>query len=83
MKRKINYTHRIDEIASYNGITLCLESGRIFGEGRAFYTLKVPGDQWNYETDTRRGWESMRFAYEKAALSFNALVPLDAEIPVF
>ena len=83
MKKKINYTHRIEEIANYNGITLNLETGRIFGEGRAYYTVKVPGDQWNYEADTRRGWESMRFAYEKAALFFNSLVPFEASVLPF
>lgn len=83
MRTKINYTHKINEIANYNGIILNLETGRIFGEGRAFYTLKVSGDQYNYEADTARGWESMRSAYEKAALAFNDLVPLEATIPIF
>lgn len=83
MRRKINYTHRVDEIASHNGITINLETGRIFGEGRAFYTVKTPDGQFNFEADTRSRWASMRSAYEKAALFFNDLVPFDASIPTF
>ncbi len=37
----------------------------------------------DFITDCSRGWGSMRQAYEKAARTFNDLVPIEAAIPLF
>lgn len=83
---KANLDRTSNPIAQYNGITLTLIAGASdhnFSEGWHGYYVETPEELTCFEADTSRGRESMRSAYEKAALFFNDLVPFEAAIPLF
>ena len=83
---KANLDRTSNPIAEYNGITLTSCSGQPdqnFSEGWHGYYVETPEEITCFEADASRGRESMRRAYEKAALFFNDLVPFDTSIPLF